>query len=342
MHDPNILDGIGTEWIKNATTTLWSIPLHPSGEIWVTNYLLEEPSNIPLIRRRLYSLLIQLLLVIICSCIFMRNLILSLHMIWMRPRTLSSWCCFITSALGVSVGVITGLAVYTPTIGCRFIVWYFTFGVAGATLCNSIIVLQNAYLVMCKQRWIVYVGIPFMLPQVLLTPFMWTSCPVTLSIDGGCTLNYPAYVIWVWFILLIPINTFFSAIFIYVAHRQYCKFGSDAWHHLARNGTQIMVLVVLCNIICALVILFSFGGQLSEMFFPIDWLISSTLLIKHRQNIRKAVRMSSRPNTKFILRISQIKTASILSSEDLESPISAESHSIYVLDEQQHDMNQLD
>jgi hypothetical protein len=228
IHGTNKFNDIGTDWIKNANTALWGILLYSSGEMWIMNYLLEDPGNISLMRQRIYILLIQLFLVTICSCIFMRNLILSLNMVWMQPRILSSWCCCIASALGISVGIITGLAVYTPTINCRIIVWYFTFGVAGATLCNSIIVLQNAYLVMCKQRWILYVGIPFMLPQVLVTPFIWTSCPVSMNINGGCVLNYLTYMFWLWFALLIPINTFFSIIFIYVAHKQYSTFGLDA------------------------------------------------------------------------------------------------------------------
>ncbi|KAI9594834.1 hypothetical protein BDF19DRAFT_443817 [Syncephalis fuscata] len=300
---------IGTEWIKNASTTLWRIP----------HFLSEDLNDIKLTRARLVAVMPQLIINLLIGCFFIRNLTIAFKMVFAHPRYLSNWCCLIPSILGTCGSIMTSAIVYPISgINCRILIWYFEFSISISNLCSGTIVLQNAYLIMRKQRWILKIGIPFMLPQLVMFAVTWSVCPVTLTTHSGCQVNYPSLVLWIWFILLTPINTFFSIIFIYVVHKQYRTFGSDAWRHLARNGTQIMTFVVLCNLFCATTILFNFSGSFSELFFLIDWIITSTLLIMHCQNIKQAVHMSTRPNTRFMVHVSQIETAQTPNSQYLE------------------------
>ena len=76
---------------------------------------------------------------------------------------------------------------------------------------------------------------------------------------------------WVWFGAAMPINVLFSSVFSHVAYKQYRIFGSDTWKRLTRDGIQTMCLVVACNVICVLILLFEIGGDLSEVSYAVDW-----------------------------------------------------------------------
>ncbi|KAI9593075.1 hypothetical protein BDF19DRAFT_449381 [Syncephalis fuscata] len=73
-----------------------------------------------------------------------------------------------------------------------------------------------------------------------------------------------------------------------------------------------MCLAVLCNTVCCIVIVFQIGGTNADFFFPTDWIIVTTLLIRHCQSMQEASQLSKRPKTCYILHLSQIATANTI------------------------------
>jgi hypothetical protein len=164
-----------------------------------------------------------------------------------------------------------GYAFLFSGLSCRNIVWFSGFINTVAIMCNSVILLQKAYLVLCRQRWIVILGTIFTLPQIGFFIIVVVCSPITIEPKLGCVLYYPFYLPYYWFFASVPVNLFFSAIFSHVTYQQYRTFGSDAWMYLARDGIQTMCFAILCNILCGLIILFQVGGNYAIMFYVADW-----------------------------------------------------------------------
>ncbi|KAI9596831.1 hypothetical protein BDF19DRAFT_421337 [Syncephalis fuscata] len=278
-------------WEANATR-LWSIPLHPLGEMDIGDFVLRDPNNADQVRARLQGLYHQLIFNILLSSIFIRNFNIARKMVMMRIRTLPGWCCLLPSLFGMLVGIIAALSLFPTGLTCRKIAWYVGFAITFSLLCNSVILLQKAYLVLCRPRWVLIVGGLFMLPQLGYMYIAWMLSPITLNSASGCVVNYPTFLPVYWFGSAVPLNAFFSGIFSYVAYKQYQKYGSKAWKRMARDGIQTMSIVILCNIICGLIIMFRLGGNISEMFFLTDWVITTSVLVDHCCNMRKTAESS--------------------------------------------------
>ncbi|KAI9596755.1 hypothetical protein BDF19DRAFT_321043 [Syncephalis fuscata] len=216
---------LGQEWLKNATYML-GIPLYQSGELDIFDYMTEPVDNLNESRDRVMGLQSQTVAVLFATFIFVRNFNISVRMVISRYRTISAWCCFLPSALGIIFGLMIIYAWLFSGLNCRRILWFSGFINTIAIMCNSIILLQKAYLVLCRQRWIAVFGIIFTLPQLGFLIIVIIACPVALEPKNGCVLYYPTYLPWYWFFAAVPINLFFSAIFSHVTYKQYCIFGS--------------------------------------------------------------------------------------------------------------------
>ncbi|RKP24464.1 hypothetical protein SYNPS1DRAFT_23454 [Syncephalis pseudoplumigaleata] len=302
-----------TAWQADATS-LWGILLHPKGELDTFNYMTEPLDSLAETRTRVIGLQSQTLAVLLTTAIFVRNFNISLRMVVLRIRTLSAWCCFIPSLLGAIFGGMVVYAFLFSGLSCRNTVWFSGFINTIAIMCNSAILLQKAYLVLCRQRWIIIFGTIFTLPQLGFFAIIVLDCYVTVEPKEGCVLYYPLYLPLYWFFASVPINLFFSAIFSHVTYQQYRTFGSEAWMYLARDGIQTMCLAVLCNFVCGVIILFGIGGNYAIMFYIADWLLSSTILINHCQNMRKASMLPNKPKTKNLINLSQIPTSNTVRS----------------------------
>ncbi|RKP26610.1 hypothetical protein SYNPS1DRAFT_21661 [Syncephalis pseudoplumigaleata] len=315
-------DQLGTEWLQHATY-FWGIPLHPLGEVDTVAFMNELPDNLALTRDRVIGLQFQTASVLLATFIFIRNLRITIRMVMSRMRTLSAWFCFVPALLGTLFGLTVVYALLFSGLNCRKLLWLSGIVNTIAMMCNSGVLLQKAYLVLCRQRWIAIFGTLFTLPQLGFLVIVMVCCPITVEPLLGCVLYYPSYLPLYWFFASVPISLFFSAIFSYVAYRQYSMFGSDAWKRLARDGIQTMCLAVLCNIVCGIIIVFQIGGNYAIMFYVADWLLTSTILLNHCQNMRKASRLSNRPKTQNIINLSQIPTSkSIFTDSKLNSPVS--------------------
>ncbi|RKP26738.1 hypothetical protein SYNPS1DRAFT_27585 [Syncephalis pseudoplumigaleata] len=282
-----------TEWEEGAPRVL-GIPLHPSGERNILDYVLVGSDEIQHVRMRMQGLYRQLVLNILISAVFLFNFNRAIRMMRTRWKTLPSWCCLLPSLCGVLIGILAVASLFPPSISCRTAAWYVGFAVTFSLMCNSVIVLQKAYLALCRPRWVLVVGVLFMLPQLGFMYVSWLVSPVTLEEDSGCTIHYPHFLPFYWFGSTMPLNILFSGIFSYIAYKQYQSFGSEAWMRMARDGIQTMCLVVLCNIMCATVLVFHVGGHLSNMFFAIDYMITTTILVHHCYQLRELAGESKR------------------------------------------------
>ncbi|KAI9595452.1 hypothetical protein BDF19DRAFT_71700 [Syncephalis fuscata] len=237
------------DWRHNATR-LWGIPLHPSGEAPLYSFIAAVPNDRHDAQARLFAIYTQTIINLLASLIFISNLAISIRMVLNRPQFLSGWCFLISSLFGAGWFVIV-VPYFFEILNCRETIWYILTAFSVVSIGNSIVILQKAYIVLLKQRWVLVVGIILILPQLGFTPFVITVSYITFKKHGGCVANYPISMPLYWFGVTIPVNILFSGIFSYIAYQQYKTFGSEAWRRLTRNGIQIMCLVVFCNIICA-------------------------------------------------------------------------------------------
>ena len=183
---------------------------------------------------------------------------------------LAPWCCFIPSFTYILVYIMYVLLLFDIAFNCRHIVWWTIVMIGVSYICNSLILLQKAHLVLLRQRWVLYTGIPLILPQLgyIICNFIFSY--ITIDADIGCNLYYAKFNIWYWFCMIIPINVLFSSIFCYVAFHQYRTYGSDAWKRLIREGIQTMCLAVLCNLVSCVSLMLQIGGSKSDMFYLVD------------------------------------------------------------------------
>ncbi|RKP07307.1 hypothetical protein THASP1DRAFT_30880 [Thamnocephalis sphaerospora] len=295
-------------WERNATYQ-WGIPLHPLGELNALDYIMQAKDDLLEMRARNAALCLQSVTSVINTCLFSRNFYLSARMAYQHPRVLAGWCCLVQAAAGIAFTLcsLSVFAIHGPP--CRYALWFAGFGMATSAICVGTVLLQKAYLVHNRSKWLLATGIILLLPQPLLTYMIWSS-PGIMAPVGGCILYYPPYLPWVKLAMDLPINIVFSVAFIMVVYRQYRRFGSSAWEHLMRNGIQTMCLVVFSNIFCTFAGAFELFQMLSEFFFIFDWSITSILLVHHCTTMRPQTAEQHRPRTINILHdLLQIKTA---------------------------------
>ncbi|RKP06939.1 hypothetical protein THASP1DRAFT_31247 [Thamnocephalis sphaerospora] len=271
-------------WEKNATYQ-WGIPLHPLGELNTIEYVMSAQGDIPEMRERTRGALMQLFVNIVANYVFFRNLIISTRMLRRRFNVLATWCCLLQALAGI-VYTLFALALTMPGgPSCRVTLWNIGVGLAISPICVSIVLLQKAYVVHNRNRWLLIIGAILILPQPLVTYFAWASPAVMVPVTA-CLSYYPSYFPWVKFATDAPINAVFSTAFLLVVYRQYRQFGSGAWARLVRNGIQTMCLVVLSNFVCMLCAALEVLGLFSEMFIVLDWILTSLLLVHHCKNLR--------------------------------------------------------
>ncbi|RKP04885.1 hypothetical protein THASP1DRAFT_33298 [Thamnocephalis sphaerospora] len=286
-----------TGWEDNATYH-WGIPLHPLGELNTIEYVMEAQGDLPEMRARTRGALMQLSVNVVANYVFFRNMIISAKMLHRRPHVLATWCCLIQALAGIAYTIFALTLTMPGGPSCRVTLWNIGIGLAISPICVSIVLLQKAYIVHNRNRWLLIIGSVLILPQPLVTYYAWSSPAVMVPITA-CLSYYPRYFPWVKFATDAPINTVFSLAFLIVVYRQYRQFGSGAWARLVRNGIQTMCLIVLSNFICMLCAALEVLGLFSEMFIVLDWILTSLLLVHHCGNLRSTATLSSRPSAYY-------------------------------------------
>ncbi|RKP06726.1 hypothetical protein THASP1DRAFT_31466 [Thamnocephalis sphaerospora] len=295
-------------WEKNATYQ-WGIPLHPLGEINVIDYVLQAQGDIEDMRTRQRSLIFQMFCNVISACLFARNVPVAVRILMRQRRALAAWCCLLQALAGLTY-TLSCLGCGMPDGPlCRHVLWIAGAGIALSSICVGTTLLQKAYLVHNKNKWMLAIGIILLLPQPTVTYYTWIS-PAAMVPSAGCLLLYPPELPWIKLALDAPINIIFSVAFIIVVYRQYHLFGSAAWARLVRDGIQTMCIIVLSNIVCMLCIAFEVANLFSEQFFTLDWVITAVLLGHHLSAQLHIRNVAHVPRTTHALRdFSQIETA---------------------------------
>ncbi|KAI8050519.1 hypothetical protein BDF22DRAFT_695388 [Syncephalis plumigaleata] len=289
-----------TEWQKNATT--WAgIPLHPLGEIPIYDYISGDNTEYGISRAesqaRLIGILQKTVTFTVLPFIFVRNFLVSIKIINSHAGSISGWCCLIASAIGSGLCLLPISVTIFRETNCRHLSWALVLALCLSTIANGIIILHKAYLALLRQRWVVITGAFFVSLQLgfMIAAIRYT--PITINQEHGCAVNYGTFLSYAWIGTVLPVNLFFSAIFSIVAYRQYVSFGSDAWKRLAKNGVQTMCFVVLCNIVCGVMTISRLLGNLSDICFVADWVITSILLTRHCAGISKAASILTQTET---------------------------------------------
>ncbi|KAI8050511.1 hypothetical protein BDF22DRAFT_695335 [Syncephalis plumigaleata] len=287
------------EWKETATRWL-GIPLHPLGEISFFDFILGKPEHDlskEEVQARMTGLHRQLLFYTALSLMFGHNLCTIIGIAFKQPRNVTVWCCIFTSFLGTSLFLVALLSGLLTTMNCRQLIWCGMLLLGVSTIANSFLLLYKAYLALLRRYWVAGVGALMLCLQAGFMLCGMATVPITVKEYDGCVAHYTQLLSYTWLGTIMPTNVFFSAIFCYVAYTQYRIYGSDAWKRLADDGIQTMCMVILCNIVCGLFIIFRVLGDFSEIFFMIDWLLTTSILVNHCSNIFKVAASIAKSNS---------------------------------------------
>ncbi|RKP05080.1 hypothetical protein THASP1DRAFT_33089 [Thamnocephalis sphaerospora] len=255
--------------------------IHPLGELNYNDYLVQS-ATMAEARERMRGLSVQLMLEVVAFCFFMRNFYYSIIMLYQAPRRLAVWCCVLQTVPSVTFSAGFALAIIAPHgPSCRAAIWVVVVGLIISADAANVLLLTKAYLVHQRNRWLLVAGILLIIPSPLAIWVIWYRSYMVMTPEVGCLVKYPLYFPWLKFGLDAPINIIFSISFLLVVYRQYRQHGSNCWKDLARDGLITMLVVVTSNLICAFGTAFTVLGDLSEMFWVGDWVVTSTLLVEH-------------------------------------------------------------
>jgi hypothetical protein len=272
---------LGEHWQENATF-IGNIPLHPLGELSFLTFV-EAYENPEDFRTRLQVIFRHAVVLGILMIVFIPNFVTSINLIYRRPKTLAPFCCFIQTLAGVICGVISITSLLPGGPSCRTLSWLSTTTVRIGDLCVGTVLLQKAYLVHHRSRWLlIFIPVIIIAPIVLLY-ISWIS-PTVITPDTGCVFIYPDYYPWLRFGFHAPMNIALSGIFLNVAYRHYKQFGTAAWEKLARKGIQICLALLISNFIITIIIAFELFGVFSILLTSFDWFISTIFLVAHVNN----------------------------------------------------------
>ncbi|KAI9594492.1 hypothetical protein BDF19DRAFT_445031 [Syncephalis fuscata] len=281
-------------WAHNATL-IWNIQMHPLGERSIVEFITEPIGDIELTRARSLGFHIQLAAFILAAWIFVFVFNISVKLIRTRVHALPGWCCLISSALGISLGVVYGLAIYVPAMNCRILGWYFIFVKNLSCFCHSTIILHKVYLALRQQRWILVSGILINLIHLGIVGILLTTSVITIEPFYGCVIYYIDAGPLLCVTTTTPATVFFLCVFSYIAYRQYSKFGLFAWKRLARDGIQAVLLVLFANILCNVLLYFKIGKTFADALFFVDWILTLTILTNYCVDVRNAADSLSSP-----------------------------------------------
>ncbi|RKP09867.1 hypothetical protein THASP1DRAFT_22353 [Thamnocephalis sphaerospora] len=273
-----VLIQLGHAWKQNATY-FGSIPLHPLGEQSFYQFMLNSENAVDE-RARMIVVLRQHMIDVLVALLFAWNLVVSLRMLYRRPRVIATTCCLVQSVAGLLCAM-TALATFHPDgPSCRVMVWTTTAAVRTGDLCVSIVLLQKAYLVTNRNRWL-FVFIPLIVTAGPVLLYVSWSSPAIVTAGSGCIFVYPEYFPWLRFGFHAPMNIMLTGIFLDVAFQHWRQFGSDCWRQLARDGIQVGLIMPLPNLVCTFAIALEVVGIYSIMVLLVDWCVSSFLLVAH-------------------------------------------------------------
>ncbi|RKP09662.1 hypothetical protein THASP1DRAFT_28546 [Thamnocephalis sphaerospora] len=263
------------------------IPYHPDGEISVWDFM-TRPRSYESARHCVHSNGIQTPINTVLAYVFLRNTWRALCLLHTRKQSWANWSCFIQALVGVITACVNLSSIFPGGTSCRINLWVCSFGITVSAICVDICLLVKAYAAQNRDRRLIWVCGLLMAPQLAVIWIVWVESIMLNTEKAACIFLFPAYLPWFRFGLDVAINLLFSAVFLYAVYSQYTRLGRKCWRKLGEGGVVFLFAVVLSNLVCALITATGLFGPLSEMFFLIDWVVTSTLLVRQHESIRSA------------------------------------------------------
>ncbi|KAI9591917.1 hypothetical protein BDF19DRAFT_453483 [Syncephalis fuscata] len=214
---------------------------------------------------------ISCLIMILC---FVRNAYRAICAMCKNPRKIAPWCC-ITMTVG---------GILSPS--CSSGVLQILVGMTLYTMATNCILFERAYLAQQKSRWILAAGVlAVAIPGPAYAVAIWYLATPTISEFIGCHTTKHYMLPYIRIMLDLPAHIIFSVVFFLVLYKRYKTYREGCWKHLARDGVITMLLVIASNIICCLVNTIAIAKDVGDMFYIMDWLVASTLLVEYQYKI---------------------------------------------------------
>ncbi|KAI8053878.1 hypothetical protein BDF22DRAFT_742847 [Syncephalis plumigaleata] len=268
------------QWIHNATT-LWGIPLHPSGELPIIDFMTEDVISLHDVQQRFFGQLLQVSVFTMALYPFIYNAICSVKLILTRQQLIAGWCCLLSASCGIFYCIFRAIAIYVPEFNCRVVLWCFAILKVISILCHAAVIQYRAYIALRRKLWVIILGSLLNLGHIANGFIFIAFSFLTIEPINGCVVYYATALPYIYVVCNIPFNAFCFSIFIYVAYSQYRRFGHDSWKHLTKDSFRTMLLALACDVSCDIIIFFQLFGTDSQLFFFINWPIILTLLMRH-------------------------------------------------------------
>ncbi|RKP08166.1 hypothetical protein THASP1DRAFT_30028 [Thamnocephalis sphaerospora] len=261
------------------------------------DYLIQATHDTGEARRRSASLYLQLAMNVVIFYLFTRNFIHALQLTIRRPHRLASWCCLIMTLTGFVFETAFALPFVLPGgPSCRSVIRFAGIGLATSSMSVNTLLLQRAYLAHQRNKVLLAAGILLILPAPSIIFVLWEQAHVSISPDHGCYAGYPSFFPYLRMLLDVPVNMVLSFSFLAVVYRQYRRFGSPNWGRLTRNGMILMLVVVVSNLLCLTGNALNLLGPANDVFFTIDWIITTTLSVRDTERQQSHASLTSEPS----------------------------------------------
>ncbi|KAI9591144.1 hypothetical protein BDF19DRAFT_499562 [Syncephalis fuscata] len=185
-------------------------------------YPMDAYETVELFSTSLKEMRKQLTLHIIMSYVQGHNINIALRLVIEKPRALARWCCLMPSVLCIGISILTIMFDFAKVFYMDTLALYAGFTVPISIMCYSIILLQKAYTMSQKSRWVLVIGIMLIILQII-TPVIMLNVDVMANFElyrRGFS-HYPKELILLWFCTSLAVNLFLSSVFSYTAYKQY-------------------------------------------------------------------------------------------------------------------------
>ncbi|RKP27774.1 hypothetical protein SYNPS1DRAFT_26595 [Syncephalis pseudoplumigaleata] len=271
-------------WHQNATA-LWHILLHPAGETPILDYIADPSATHNDTQRRLWGFQTQVLIYVFAGYAFVYAGIISVRLILIQRQSLAGWSCLLSASCGIVMSGLCLFAEYLPGFNCRMLLWSFAVFKVIANISHAMVLHHRAFLALRRPFWVLIVGMLLNLMNVANFFVVIFLSFITIEPLNGCVIYYAEILPYLCFMCNTPFNAFCFAIFIYVAYKQYHRFGHNNWKYLTRDGIRTMLMALSCDITCDIIICVQALGTYSQLFFIVNWPTVLLILTNHFRNM---------------------------------------------------------
>ncbi|KAI9593488.1 hypothetical protein BDF19DRAFT_424392 [Syncephalis fuscata] len=260
---------------------------NPLGEISEGDFFMRHTS-LGDAKLRAHSCFAQVVVNVILIAVFTQNTWQAAKLVYLKHTSVASWCCILQALLGLATAVVNITTAFPEGLSCRITIWMASVGIVISNICVNTCLLLKAYVIADRNRFLLAIGSFITLLNPGIVWIVFVDSPVQNTVDSACSVDFPPYFPWFRFVLDISSNSIFSAVFLHVVIKQYRQQGKKCWQKLKSDGLIYLFGVVFSNIFCALLVASQLAGKLGNMFILIDWMLTSFLLIRQHEGMRRA------------------------------------------------------